>query len=158
MLSTDRRHFSSTLRLLAWIACVSLAIVAGLTGGAILAASLAGTPDALGTPSVAIGSGSAASDGLWNIRVAHQPAPSPPQGPRTAGTVELRTGPGKRYQVVGTLPDGATLAVVGRDQDAEWIAVEFPAGSSLVAWIAVGAVIGLADPEMLTVRPREGGR
>jgi hypothetical protein len=77
--------------------------------------------------------------------------PLPP--PRTVSTTSMRAGPGSYYAIVGLLPSAAVLDVAGRDSSGVWLAVHFPAGSKLVAWLLVAQVTnldGIAPPEVIS--------
>jgi hypothetical protein len=75
------------------------------------------------------------------------------QGPRTAAAVLLRVGPAEGYVVVGTLQAGAPIRAVGRDDDGEWIAVEFPPNATLRAWLPADQVLDGPDAQALPVLP-----
>ena len=53
----------------------------------------------------------------------------------TAGdsNINIRSGPGTDYPVIGTLPAGESMAITGRNADASWWQVETPGGAG---WIA----------------------
>jgi hypothetical protein len=147
----------------ALLALGPLAVAAGLVGGVLLASGLSRAPDrsaeaqSLGLP------GGVSSSNLWNILV-QAPSPSTeraterPVVPRAASTANLRTGPGQRHPVLGTLPAEAPLTIVGRDEEGEWVAIEFPPGSAFIAWIAVEDLAGLDEVESLRVYEGTTGR
>lgn len=58
----------------------------------------------------------------------------------TAGEykVNLRSGPGTDYEIVGTLPSGESLEIVGRNADSSWWQVSTQNG---LAWVAAEVVI-----------------
>lgn len=69
-------------------------------------------------------------------------------GPVAAKGANLRSGPGTNYPVVGGVQAGAGLAVVGRNQAGDWLAL---AGG---AWISAGLVAGApADLPVAAVIP-----
>jgi hypothetical protein len=88
-----------------------------------------------------------------NLPAAYAKPVEIPQGPRTAATVLLRVGPAAGYVVVGTLQAGAPVNAVGRDEDGEWIAVEFPPNATLRAWLPVDQVLDAPDVQALPVLP-----
>lgn len=54
------------------------------------------------------------------------------------GTVNIRSGPGTNYQVVGALNANAPVQVLGRNQDASWWQIEITDGST--GWVASSVV------------------
>ena len=71
---------------------------------------------------------------------ASTPASTPlPQVVATTAAA-VRVGPGEAFATFGTVSTGDILDVVGRDFDAEWIAIRFPPGSGARGWIPVDAV------------------
>ena len=54
---------------------------------------------------------------------------------RTATTATFRNGPGPTYVVLGTIPRGAVVAVVGRNEDQSWLQVRYPPNSNLKGWV-----------------------
>lgn len=77
--------------------------------------------------------------------------PTPDLRTRTIAQQEVHVGPGEAYAVVGTLPRGTAVEVVGRDAGATWLAIRFPAGSAGRGWIPVSDVEGLGPVESLAV-------
>jgi len=57
--------------------------------------------------------------------------------------VNLRSGPGKNYEIVGSLNAGEKLPVIGRNSDYTWWQVEAPVGA---AWVAA-SVITVNNPD-----------
>ena len=49
--------------------------------------------------------------------------------------VNVRSGPGTYYEKVGVLVAGQIATVVGRTSFGEWIAIQYPEGTSDVAWV-----------------------
>ena len=64
--------------------------------------------------------------------------PVPP--PRTRSTQQVRIGPDDGYAVLGTLASGSEVDLQGRDDSGDWLAIEFPPGSSARGWIPTDAV------------------
>ncbi len=52
----------------------------------------------------------------------------------TAPVANLRAGPGTAYTLVGTVSQGTTLAIIGRNQSGSWLRVRTPEGQ--LAWMA----------------------
>jgi hypothetical protein len=82
-----------------------------------------------------------------------EPTPTPRLGPRTAGVVNLYMGPSEDYDVVGLLPAGADLEIVGRDTSGEWIAISVSPGSPFYGWMPVSKARGLPQLDSLKVAP-----
>ena len=49
--------------------------------------------------------------------------------------VNVRSGPGTYYEKVGVLVAGQIAAVVGRTSFGEWIAIQYPEGTSDIRWV-----------------------
>ncbi len=59
-------------------------------------------------------------------------------------TLNVRSGPGLDYNVVGKLADGQSAAITGQNPDGSWWQIEYPSGSGGQAWVS-------ADPQYSTV-------
>lgn len=69
------------------------------------------------------------------------PAPEADQPSLMASwSVNLRAGPGREYQVVGTLQQGQIATVVGVSEDGNWWAIAYPAAANGRAWVAADYV------------------
>jgi uncharacterized protein YraI len=53
----------------------------------------------------------------------------------TVTAVGYRNGPGPTYSILGTIPRGATVAIVGRNEDESWLQVRYPPNSTLKGWV-----------------------
>ncbi len=53
-------------------------------------------------------------------------------------TLNVRSGPGTAYPVVGRLPQGESAEILGRDEGGFWWQIDFPAANEGVGWIAAG--------------------
>lgn len=78
-----------------------------------------------------------------NVSVVALPTPTPTPTPRPYLTasqsgINLRSGPGKDYKIVGVLPYGENLEIVGRNQEATWWLVATREG--LFAWVSADLV------------------
>lgn len=80
-------------------------------------------------------------------------APQAEQGPLTRTTVTLYVGPSQGYAVIGLLPAGFALQVVGRDPSGEWIAVAIAPGVGLYGWMPASQARNLPSIEALKVAP-----
>lgn len=54
---------------------------------------------------------------------------------RVRTTVTLRNGPDTSYAILGTIPRGTRLVLVGRNEDERWLQVRYPPGSNLRGWV-----------------------
>jgi uncharacterized protein YraI len=50
-------------------------------------------------------------------------------------TMTLRYGPDTTFPILGTIPRGAVVAVVGRSEDRAWLQVRYPPNSNLKGWV-----------------------
>ena len=69
--------------------------------------------------------------------------PTPVPVPRTLSTLQVRIGPATAYAILGTLAGGSEVDLQGRDDSGDWLAIEFPPGSSARGWIPAEAVDAL---------------
>ena len=76
----------------------------------------------------------------------HTPTPIPP--PRTTSTLRVHIGPDEDYAILGTLASGNEVSVQGRDTSGDWVAIEFPPGSSARGWIPTDDIDGLSFSEI----------
>ncbi|MCA2002890.1 MAG: hypothetical protein LDL51_13580, partial [Chloroflexi bacterium] len=68
----------------------------------------------------------------------------------TANTVaNVRSGPGQVYNVIGSLPEGGTAKVAGKNFDGTWWYIEFAGGSGGFAWIAGSVTSAACIPDTL---------
>jgi hypothetical protein len=72
------------------------------------------------------------------------PTVTPVPVPRTLATLQVRIGPDVEYAVLGTLARGSELQLQGRDTTGDWLAIDFPPGSSARGWVPTDAVDGLS--------------
>lgn len=77
-------------------------------------------------------------------------APSEGLAGTIINTAILRNGPGSGYAILGTIPRGAQVAVVGRNADNEWLQI-VPSSSSLRGWVEVDYVQVTGDISTLVV-------
>lgn len=69
-----------------------------------------------------------------------------------ANTVaNVRGGPGTEYNIVGSLPQGASAAVAGKNQDGTWWYIQFPGGVGGYAWIAASVTTATCIPATLAI-------
>lgn len=54
---------------------------------------------------------------------------------RLRSTATMRNGPGATYTILGTIPEGALVPVIGRNEDSTWLQVLYPANSQLRGWV-----------------------
>ena len=77
--------------------------------------------------------------------------PTPDQRPRTKIGLDVRLGPGDGYAVIGLLNKGEAVTPLGRDADANWLAIQFPPGSAGRGWVPVDQVDSLNEVEQFAV-------
>lgn len=54
---------------------------------------------------------------------------------KAASTINVRSGPGNGYNVLGVLRKGAEVSVVGKDEEGGWLQIQYPAHSKLRGWV-----------------------
>ncbi|MDP3766830.1 MAG: SH3 domain-containing protein, partial [Dehalococcoidia bacterium] len=59
---------------------------------------------------------------------------------RVTRTATMRNGPGFEYAILGTIPNGASVSIVGRNEDASWLQVVYPPNSTLRGWVGASFV------------------
>lgn len=80
------------------------------------------------------------------------PTPSG-RSPMALIALDVHIGPGVNYQVVGSLPRGAKLDVIGRDASSQWIAIAFAGGTKINGWVPSQSVSGVSDIKSLPLAP-----
>jgi uncharacterized protein YraI len=104
---------------------------------------------------VAIGSESQDTDGA--LVTNRTPAPNStvlPRGSlsgRLVTTTSVRNGPDATYAILGTVPRGATVAVIGRNEDESWLQIRYPPGSALLGWVHAEFLETIGDVSKLAV-------
>jgi len=63
------------------------------------------------------------------------------------GGVNLRSGPGLDFDLLGRLEEGASAVVVGKNDLGDWWLIEFEAGENGLAWVADAVVDFTGDPQ-----------
>jgi Tol biopolymer transport system component/LysM repeat protein len=66
------------------------------------------------------------------------------------GTVNLRSGPGTDYPVVGQVAEGEQVAAMGKSTDGNWLMVESSQVPGGVAWVSAGMVAPVDVPVVQT--------
>jgi heat shock protein HslJ len=70
-----------------------------------------------------------------------KPEPGKPTGRVTAtGGVNVRSGPGTNYPVLGVAPFGIEGEIVGRSQDGQWWAVALASAPGTIGWVSAANV------------------
>jgi uncharacterized protein YraI len=64
--------------------------------------------------------------------------------------VNVRAGPGKQYEILGSLKKGQGAEIVGISADGEWWAIRFAAGENARGWVAADYV-SVKDAETVPV-------
>ena len=63
--------------------------------------------------------------------------------------VNVRSGPGTAYDIVGAIPNGGTARVTGQNDSRTWWYIEFPSGSGRYAWVAGSVTTSMCIPDGL---------
>ena len=66
-------------------------------------------------------------------------------------TTTIRSGPGSSFSILGTVPRGALVSVVGRDENQAWLQVSYPPGSELLGWVSIAFIEVSGDISQLVV-------
>ncbi|OGO51548.1 MAG: hypothetical protein A2148_01335 [Chloroflexi bacterium RBG_16_68_14] len=66
-------------------------------------------------------------------------------------TTTMRNGPGPSYPILGTIPAGAQVTVVGRNASESWLQVTYPPGSKLRGWVSIAYIDVDGDISRLTI-------
>jgi hypothetical protein len=69
----------------------------------------------------------------------------------TRTRLNVRAGPDTAYPLLGTLDEGQTVQMTGRNQDSTWWQIVYPPGSSARGWIAAEYTIVSGEPQSLLV-------
>lgn len=72
-------------------------------------------------------------------------------------TATMRIGPATTYAILGTIPSGALVSVIGRNANSSWLQVIYPPGSQLKGWVPAKVIEVTGDTSKLAVAgPGEG--
>lgn len=63
--------------------------------------------------------------------------------------VNVRSGPGTAYDIVGALPSGTSARVYGQNDSRTWWYIEFPNGSDRYAWVSGSVTTAACIPDNL---------
>jgi len=61
----------------------------------------------------------------------------------------VRSGPGQAYAILGSIPQGGTASVAGKNYDGTWWYIEFAGGDAGFAWIAGSVTSAVCIPDTL---------
>lgn len=114
------------------------------------------TADALGAGQPTPDATSPPAPELPDPEPTNEPPPNEPQEPQqpaalvvegvpaivTTPDLNVRQGPGTAYPSVGTLPEGETITIIGRNADSSWWAISYQGGS---AWVFAGLTAPQGD-------------
>jgi len=76
---------------------------------------------------------------------------TPDRRARTTAQLDVRLGPSDAFAIVGIINRGEAVAIVGRDLNTEWVAIQFPPGSAGRGWIPVKDLDGGSDLSAVAV-------
>lgn len=76
---------------------------------------------------------------------------------KATSTINVRSGPGNGYVVLGVLRRSSEVSIVGQSDDGEWLQIEYPIHSNLHGWVIVTSLevqgdlagVAIATPETL---------
>ena len=76
---------------------------------------------------------------------------------KATSTLNVRSGPGNGYNVLGLLRRGAEVSIVGQDEHGGWLQIEYPVHSNLHGWVIAGSMevqgdlaeVAIATPDTL---------
>ncbi len=90
-----------------------------------------------------------------NVPATNTPDPfltsTPDRRARTRAQLDVRLGPGDSFAIVGIINRGEAVAIVGRDLNGEWVAIQFPPGSAGRGWLPVKDLDGASDLSAVAV-------
>ena len=66
-------------------------------------------------------------------------------------SINVRSGPGTAYKVVGTLPAGAIVNVIAKNKAGDWFNILMPDGVTK-GWVAASVTTAVSEPAMTTVQ------
>src|SRR5688572_23522026 len=75
----------------------------------------------------------------------------PENRPSARTALDVRLGPGPGFAVIGLLARGDGVEPVGRDDQAGWVAIRFPPGSTGRGWVPVTALDNVTNVNALAV-------
>jgi uncharacterized protein YraI len=83
------------------------------------------------------------------------PTPPPAQAHLTvtAGALNVRSGPGTHYGVIGLLENGQTAEITGRSPDSQWWQISFPGVTDGHGWVAARYVEAAFTADVPVVQP-----
>jgi len=96
-------------------------------------ASLVPVVDAPDTPSIEVVETDSISE---TTEVASEIATSTPMVRVPPGGVNIRTGPGLDFELLGRLDEGTSAPVVAKNENGDWWQIEYSSGEDGVAWVA----------------------
>ena len=66
-------------------------------------------------------------------------------------TATMRNGPDSTYSILGTIPRGARVPVIGRNADDTWLQITYPPGSELQGWVSANSLDVSGDVSQLVI-------
>jgi uncharacterized protein YraI len=69
------------------------------------------------------------------------------------GGVNVRSGPGLDFELLGRLEEGVSAVVIGRNDLGDWWLIEFETGENGLAWVADAVVDFTGDPQSVPFAP-----
>ncbi len=110
-------------------------------------ATAAGTTESSSESSTAAGSGTTTESGEQTSL----------SGKIATGSrrLNVRKGPGTNFGIVSTVPSGATVNALGRNEKAGWVLIEIPGKDNQVGWVSATYVDLNGDPTDLPVSDQQ---
>ena len=133
-----------------WLAIVSC----NLPAGAPATESPSGKETETPTPTF---TGIVPAAGTATLTPTQTPTPTPVAAEACIPTVttntnaNVRSGPGQVYNIIGSIPQGGTAKVLGKNSDGTWWYIEFAGGEGGHAWIAGSVTNATCIPDTLPI-------
>jgi uncharacterized protein YraI len=80
-----------------------------------------------------------------------------PQVQIPTGGVNVRSGPGLNFDLLGRLDEGVSAVVVGRNETGDWWQIEYEAGENGLAWVADVVVDFVGDRQSVPIARDDAG-
>ena len=133
-----------------FLAGLAVVVLLGLTAATLVVADSVRGGNKKGAPTVVVAPAETSTAGPTS-----RTATASGVGGTTKGTTAVRSAPGTRTPVLGTLPAKSDVQIDGRTTDAKWMRIVFPPNSSLHGWIDATLLDIIGDPASLVVATAE---
>jgi CARDB len=133
-----------------FLAGLAVVVLLGLTAAVLVIADSVRGGGKTGTPAVVVAPAGTTTPGATS-----RTASASGVSGTTRGITAVRSAPGTRTPVLGTLEAKIDVEIDGRTTDAKWMRVVFPPNSSLHGWIDATNLDIIGDPASLVVATAE---